>query len=47
MKKNRMYKLELSILQKRCLKRVDNKGSMRFVRNDMVKKETSKKIKAM
>ncbi|XP_027911559.1 uncharacterized protein LOC114170274 [Vigna unguiculata] len=25
-KKNRMYKLELSILQKRCLKRVDSEG---------------------
>ena len=45
--KNRMYKLELSILQKRCLKRVDSEGGMGSVRNDVVKKETGKQIKAV
>ena len=45
--KNWMYKLELSILQKRCLKRVDSEGNMGFVQNDLVKKETCKQIKAM
>ena len=46
-KKNRMYKLELSILQKRCLKRVDNEGGAGSVRNEVVKKETGKQIKAV
>jgi len=46
-KKNRMYKLELSILQKRCLKHVDNKGSARSVWNNVVKKERGKKIKVV
>jgi len=45
--KNWMYKLELSILQKRCLKRVDSEGNMGSVQNDMVKKETGKQIKAV
>jgi len=45
--KNRMYKLELSILQKRCLKHVDSEGNMGSVQNDMVEKETGKKIKAV
>jgi len=42
-----MYKLELSILQKRCLKRVDNEGDAGSVHNDVVEKETSKQIKVM
>jgi len=42
-----MYKLELSILQKRCLKREDSEGGARSVRNNVVKKETNKQIKAM
>jgi len=46
-KKNRMYKLELSILQKTCLKRVDNEDSTRSIRNDVVKKETGKQIKVV
>ena len=52
--KNWMYKLELTILQKRCLKRVDSEGGARSVRNgggsvrnDVVKKETSKQIKVV
>ena len=45
--KNRIYKLELSILQKRCLKHVDSEGNMGSVQNDMVKKETGKQIKAV
>ena len=53
-KKNRMYKLELSILQKRCLKRVHSEGGATFVRNNVgsfqncvVEKESSKQIKVV
>jgi len=43
--KNWMYKLELSILQKRCLKRVDSEGDARSVQNGVVEKESGKHIK--
>ena len=39
MKKNRIYKLELSILLKRCLKCVDNEGGMGFIWNGVVENE--------
>ncbi|QCE03435.1 hypothetical protein DEO72_LG8g1459 [Vigna unguiculata] len=34
-----MYKLELSILQNRCLKRVDNESGAGYVRNGVMEKE--------
>ena len=46
-KKNWMYKLELSILQKRCLKRVGSEGGAGSIWNGVVEKESDKQIKAM
>jgi len=47
MKKNWMYKLKLTMLQKRCLKHVESEGGAGSVQNSMVEKETGKQIKAV